>query len=494
MGRGIIIFPHQLYLLDDLPLNLDRFFLVEDSLFFGDKQYPLKFHQQKLVLHRASMKSYQRMLEQKGCGVIYYDYHLDVLQQVFEELKKQDAKQVQVFDPTDFILEKRLRNLAKRYGIQLNWLASPNFLTTKQEITEFFENKQRYHQTDFYIWQRQRLGILLEADGKPVGGSWTYDSQNRQKLPKDVIPPKSMSPDPSDYVSEAKDYVRQNFGNNPGAMDEFSYPIDHQQAQAVLSEFIENKLNQFGPYQDAITTRSDTVFHSLLTPALNVGLLGPKQIIDQVLSYAENNQVSLASQEGFVRQVIGWREFMRAMYVLEGSKIRNSNFFDHKGKLSDKWYRGELGIRPVDDVIAKVARTGYAHHIERLMVLGNFMLLSRLHPDEIYRWFMEMFIDSYDWVMVPNVYSMSQYADGGLLTTKPYVSGSNYIRKMSDYPAGDWCAIWDSLYWSFLSVHKTKLANNPRMSLMLRLLEKQDKGNIGNHLKTSEEFLESLQK
>lgn len=489
-----LLFPHQLYLIDQLTrLKADEFWLIEDSLFFSDPHYPLNFHQQKLVLHRASMKAYYHLLENHGLSVSYFNYHSQILRMVFELMSSKQVTGLSLFDPTDYILEKRLMRLSVKHQLPIKWHESPNFLTKKVELKVFFSAHKRYHQTDFYIWQRQRLGILLEADGKPTGGHWTYDAQNRKKLLKTITPAKPISLTSNDFVEEAKTYVTKHFGDHPGSLTEFNYPINHHQAEQVLDDFIAQRLTKYGPYQDAMTNRSDTVFHSLLTPALNIGLLSPRQIINQVLDHADKHDVPLSSLEGFIRQVIGWREFMRAMYLQEGVKIRNSNFFGHDRSLNDKWYQGNTGVEPVDQVIQKVWRTGYAHHIERLMVLGNFMLLSRLDPDEVYRWFMEMFIDSYDWVMAPNVYSMSQYADGGLLTTKPYVSGSNYIRKMSDYPAGDWCAIWDSLYWSFLSVHKTKLANNPRMSLMIRLMDKMDQDKINRYLESSDKFLQKLE-
>jgi deoxyribodipyrimidine photolyase-related protein len=205
---------------------------------------------------------------------------------------------------------------------------------------------------------------------------------------------------------------------------------------------------------------------------LNVGLLTPLQIIDSVLEYAKQNDIPLNSLEGFIRQIIGWREFIRGIYVAKGTEERNRNFFQHKRKIPSSFYDGTTGIIPIDTTIRKLLKTGYAHHIERLMILGNFMLLCEFDPDEIYRWFMELFIDAYDWVMVPNVYGMSQFADGGLMSTKPYISSSNYLRKMSNYKKAQWQEIWDALYWRFIDKHREVFNKNIRMKFMVSMYDK----------------------
>jgi deoxyribodipyrimidine photolyase-related protein len=234
------------------------------------------------------------------------------------------------------------------------------------------------------------------------------------------------------------------------------------------------------------------LFHAILTPMLNIGLLNPEQIAHETLTFAEKHAVPVNSLEGFIRQVIGWREFMRAVYVLRDSEERTTNYFHHTRKLPQCFYSGTTGIGPVDAVIQRLQHHAYAHHIERLMVLGNCMLLCEIDPDEVYRWFMELFIDAYDWVMVPNVYGMSQYADGGLITTKPYISSSNYIRKMSDFPTGDWCGIWDGLFWRFIAKHRNLFAKNPRMKVMYNQLQRMDTAQVKKHLKTADYFLSHL--
>jgi deoxyribodipyrimidine photolyase-related protein len=230
--------------------------------------------------------------------------------------------------------------------------------------------------------------------------------------------------------------------------------------------------------------------HSVLSPLLNSGLITPINIIEETLKYKDD--YPLNSIEGFLRQIIGWREFIRGVYKVKGSQERTTNFFNFKRKIPKSFYDATTGILPIDITIKKVQKTAYNHHIERLMVLGNFMMLCEFDPDEIYRWFMEHYIDAYDWVMVPNVYGMSQFADGGLMSTKPYISSSNYLKKMSDFPNGDWQQIWDALYWRFIDLNRELFAKNIRMKFMVSMLDKMPDEKRINHFKIANEYLDSL--
>jgi deoxyribodipyrimidine photolyase-related protein len=248
----------------------------------------------------------------------------------------------------------------------------------------------------------------------------------------------------------------------------------------------------FGAYEDAMRQEGPFLFHSLLSPLLNTGLLEPAAVVERTLAFAEGGQVPLNSLEGFIRQIIGWREFMRAVYILRGEEERRRNFWGHRRPVPEACYAGTTGIDPFDCVVRRVHRHAYAHHIERLMVLGNFMNLCGIDPDAIYRWFMELFIDAYDWVMVPNVYGMSLYADGGMITTKPYISGSHYLLKMGDFAPGEWCDVWDALFWRFLDVHRSVFAANPRMRVLLATLDRMDGETIDRHRTVADGFLSRL--
>ncbi|MEN9274067.1 MAG: cryptochrome/photolyase family protein, partial [Gloeomargarita sp. DG02_4_bins_56] len=383
---------------------------------------------------------------------------------------------------------KRLQKWCRYYQMQIVELATPKFLTPWDWFDRQCPPQPPYSLTKFYIAQRQRLRILVTGD-KPVGGKWSFDPENRKKLPKKIAIPEINWPAANSYVLAAQDYVTQRFSQHWGSVANFHYPVTHAQAALWLQDFLCQRLAHFGDYEDAISVQHDIIFHSVLTPMLNIGLLTPKQVIQQVLDYAESYPVGLNTLEGFIRQIIGWREFMAGMYLRIGTAQRHQNFWNHTRPMPAQFYQGNTGILPLDHVIQRVLATAYCHHIERLMILGNLMLLCEIDPHAVYRWFMELFIDSYDWVMVPNVYGMSQYSDGGWMTTKPYISGSHYIRKMSDFPAGDWCAIWDGLYWRFIDKHQDFFSQNPRLSMMTNLLKKMSPEQRHTHWQKAENFL-----
>lgn len=470
--------------------------MVEENLFFT--QYA--FHKQKLILHRASMKAFAAELTANGHMVEYINTiePTSDIRKLMDALALKGIEQIHVTDPTDEWLLKRIEKSAERNGITLQLYTNPNFIHTPEEIDTYFSTKKNYFQTDFYIHQRKKGKILLTEKEQPLGGKWTFDAENRERYPKNRPEPHHPFPATNAYVAEAIDYVQQHFPNNPGkAGNPFGkyahfYPVTTAESEQWLSHFLQEKFALFGPYEDAIVKDASILYHSVLTPMLNIGLLNPKNIIDQALETGAQYNIPLNSLEGFIRQIIGWREFIRAVYQRENITQRTRNFWGFKRKIPASFWNGTTGIVPVDQVIKKVLDSGYAHHIERLMVLGNFMLLCEFDPDEVYRWFMELFIDSYDWVMVPNVYSMTQFADGGLMTTKPYISGSNYIMKMSDYEKGSWQQIWDGLFWRFMHVHRDFFLSNPRLGMLVKTFDKMKTEKQQEHLQHAEKFLASI--
>ena len=250
-------------------------------------------------------------------------------------------------------------------------------------------------------------------------------------------------------------------------------PLTREDALKSIDHFLEIKFENFGIYEDAILQNDTIMFHSALSPSLNMGLITPKDIVDKVLLFTEAKKIPLNSVEGFLRQIIGWREFIRGVYQQHGETQKESNFFNFSGILNESWYSGTTGIPPLDDAINFSNRYGYTHHINRLMVISNIMTLCEVHPRQVYRWFMEMYVDSSEWVMTPNVFGMGTFADGGIFATKPYICGSNYILKMSDYKKGNWSKIWDALYWEFIKDERSFFLKNPRMAMMVRLYDKK---------------------
>lgn len=485
-----LIFPNQLF--ENHPL-LDKegnFYIVEESLFFNY----FNFHVQKLILHRSSMKFFYDFMAQKNKQLTYVNCNEEIsdVRKLIPFLKSKGFEKINYINTVDNYLERRLIQTAKKNDIELCMFDSPMFYNNDQTLSSFFHStKKKFYQTSFYIEQRKKLNILLDTNGNAEGGKWSFDTDNRKKYPKNKQAPIIKPLVADSYFLEAKEYIIQNFKDNIGQIpDKPIYPHTHQSSKDWLTVFLKERMHEFGPYEDAIVEKESFLNHSILSPLINCGLITPKQVIDRTLEL--KSEYELNSVEGFVRQIIGWREFIRGVYVAKGSQERTTNFFNFKRKIPTSFYSATTGIHPVDVTIKKVQKTAYNHHIERLMILGNFMMLCEFDPDEVYRWFMEHYIDAYDWVMVPNVYGMSQFADGGLMSTKPYISSSNYIKKMSDYKSGEWQKTWDALYWRFIGVNRDLFSKNIRMKFMVSMLDKMSDDKRQAHFTTAQAFLDKL--
>lgn len=479
-----LIFPHQIFTEHFKAPKNTTMILIEDDLFFT--QY--RFHVQKLILHRATFLYFHDALAEQGFTVVHLKTsNVPSMERLSDELKKYSGADVSYFELSDDWLQKRLQKVLSTTGHEVSRLESPGFLTSQGMIEEYFDTKPNRMQA-FYEWQRKRLNILIE-DNKPVGGKWSYDESNRKKLPNNITLPRAYAAVDSPFISEATRWVKNNFGNNPGNPDTFIYPITHSDAEKRLHQFLKERFAEFGPFEDAISKDENELFHSVLSPLINIGLLAPKQVIDAALDYANSHEIPLQSLEGFIRQIIGWREYMRATYLRYGSEMRTTNHFNFTKHIALSWWDGSVGIEPVDTTIKKVLDTAYAHHIERLMILGNILVLLRVRPDDVYEWFMALFIDAYDWVMVPNVYAMSQFAAGDKITTKPYVSGSNYIIKMSDYKKDEWAEAWDALYWQFVHDYRDTISKNYRSSVMVKLYDRMSDEKKNHHADVADKWL-----
>ena len=487
-----LIFPNQLFEHSQLLENGFPIFLVEELLFF--KHY--NFHKQKIAFHRATMKHYEAFLISKNIEVDYIESSKDIsdIRELIPYLKSIEITNISYIDPVDNWLQKRIAKGCLDNSIEKNVYDSPLFLNTKEDLQPFFRSdKKKYHQTSFYTAQRNNRHILIDPDGKPTGGKWTFDAENRKKYPAKKIPPAIQFPDVDSFYKEALEYVDKNFSTNIGQLTTNGlYPTNFKTSKLWFQQFLEQRFLEFGTYEDAIVAENSILNHSVLTPMLNIGLITPAYVIEQSIAFAETNNIPINSLEGFVRQIIGWREFIRGIYESRGSDERTRNFWGFTKKIPKSFYDGTTGIYPIDQTIKKTLETGYCHHIERLMVLGNFMLLCEFDPDEVYRWFMELFIDSYDWVMVPNVYGMSQFADGGLMATKPYISGSNYLMKMSNYKKGEWQAVWDGLFWRFMDTHRSFFRQNPRLGMLVAMFDKMPQEKRHKHLENAELYLAQL--
>lgn len=484
-----LIFPNQLFRDGVLINNSNKTFLIEEFMFF---RY-FKFHKQKILFHRMSMKKYESFLKSKNIDVEYVDSCEEISDIRLFLDKKESIKSINIYDPEDNWLEKRIIKASSKNNIKVNVYENQLFITKKIELDSFFRaDKKKFFQTSFYKSQRLKFNILME-DGKPEGGKWTYDDMNREKYPKYKTPPNINYVEANDDYESAKCYIEKNFNLNPGKLNKDKiYPYDFSTADSWFEAFLIERYDEFGPYEDAVVKEKSVLNHSVLSPIINSGLLNPKLIMEKSVKFYNDNDIRLNSCEGFIRQVIGWREFIRGVYIAKGSEERTKNFWGFKRKIPRSFYDGTTGIEPLDDTIKKINNSAYANHIERLMIVGNFMLLCEFDPDDVYKWFMELFIDSYDWVMVPNVYGMSQFADGGLMSTKPYISGSSYVLKMSNYKKGEWCPIWDSLFWNFINNQRDFFITNPRMRMLVSTYDKMNPEKKETINVTSNNFLKSI--
>jgi len=454
---SLLIFPNQLFplkminLIDSLKFN--KIFIIEEPRYFSD----FKFHKLKLVYHRASMKKYYDELSKKF-NIVYIDFN-NVNKNFYKKLNDDSTT---YFNPIDHKLLKKLSKLLNK-ATMINNL---NFLLTPDEIKEnkdkFFMNN-KYSHDNFYKFQRTKLDILMK-NNKPINNKWSFDTENRKALPNNIKEPKLPKIRKDKYYKEGVEYVNKHFIKNYGNTDEWMYPIDTKTALKWLNYFLSKKLSNFGPYEDAVDTTKPFLFHSVLSPMMNIGILPDTLVVKISNDYylKHKDSIPIASYEGFIRQVIGWRNYVYSLYLLEPT-MYNKNFLNHKKKINEKYWLAETNIKPIDDIIKNIVKYSYAHHIERLMYLGNWFLINQADPKEVYRIFMEWTVDAYDWVMVPNIMGMSQFADGGKMMTRLYFSSSNYIDKMSIYKRKKdetWWKYWDAIYYSFINKHQEMLSKN----------------------------------
>lgn len=453
-----------------------------------------QFHKQKILFFLGAMRTYRDELKKFGFRVEYQALSKTGFDDSYEKklekfLKKFQIDELHLFEVEDKFFEERINRFAKKIKLSLKTHQSPSFLFSRDEFQEYLKRNRKPFLKTFYESKRKETGILMTKQGAPVGGKFSFDSENRKKLPKNVdIPTRIQAEKPKEF-DELFELVETRFKSHPGLMNDWIWPTSRKEAERKCREFVRNYLENFGEYQDAIDSRNDFNFHSLLSPLINVGLIHPRDLIDLVES---SSKAPMNSKEGFIRQVMGWREFIRGIYQNFSEKQETTNFFSHQRKLNPTWYEAKTGLEFLDDSLKRTRRFAYNHHIERLMVISNVMLMSEVHPQEVHRWFMEMFVDSSDWVMGPNVYGMGQFSDGGIFATKPYISASNYILKMSHYKKGGWCDIMDGLFWRFLDKHRDFFSRQYRMAGLLKNLEKMPKSRKKIIFEEAESFIQKV--
>ena len=417
--NNFILLPHQCYDKKYLKKKYN-YYIYEHPHYFDS----FKYNKKKLILHYASLKYQYDYLKKNNFNVNY--------------IKKDDKfniKEYYLFDPIDKI------ELSGTY----KFIDSPNYLLSSELVQEYRNKTDKYFFHNFYNWSKNKLDILKDVKSK--------DKENRYALPKNIVIPElpNVNKNEIKYIQNAIKKVEKEYANNYGNCDNFIFPISHKEAHKLLDDFIKKRFQNFGKYEDAISENEDYIFHSVLSSSINIGLIQPIEIINKIIDL---NDIPINSKEGFVRQLF-WREYQR--YTYKYIDFEKMNYFGFKNKLNKKWYSGNTGNYVIDLTIKKAFNNAYLHHIERLMVIGNYMVLNEIKPKDGFKWFMEFSIDSYLWVMHQNVYDMVFFVGGGLTMRRPYISTSNYILKMGNYKKDNWSYQWDELYYSFLKKYKKKL-------------------------------------
>jgi deoxyribodipyrimidine photolyase-related protein len=518
-----LIFPNQLFELKYFPKdNVPRkVYLLEEPVLFGYRNKKLNFNKLKLVLHRSSMKYYESYLKKNNIDVEYLEFN-DLKTSTssgYKKIKSDKSSQLLTFNLTDHFLEKKMKKLFPN----IMFLENPNFLVSQTKLKEYYDNnksKKIINQGNFFNWVKSEIDVLTNVK--------SYDTENRNPLPNNVkIPVLGTSPsEDKKIIKEAIDYItnhpvfKDNYGpDSENLADNCWFPVRHSSSEEWLKKFIKERLSKFGDYQDAIILQevsknkegARSLFHSLIAPMFNIGLLSPHQIVEEIMKEKSNKSIGMNNIEGFLRQIIGWREYQRYCYLFYYDEMTKPNIFGNKGKLTKSLYDGTTGVPPVDEAIKDAFNYGYLHHIQRLMVMSNFFNLINLNPNESYKWFMEFSLDSYDWLMIQNVYSMGMWADGGLSMRKPYISTASYVLKMCNVTESnvktkkegtqnttattpnqlDWIEVWKALFYNKISHHSEIFRKTPYI-FQLKVWEKMNKDEQTRLLKIANTFIKNI--
>ncbi len=456
-------------------------------------------HPKKIALIFAAMRKFAARLRKAGWQVAYteYDDPCNAGSIPGELLRRADetgAKEVIATRPGEWRLIKALENAA----LPVRLLEDDRFIASHGEFEAWAEGRKELRMEYFYREMRRKTGLLMEGD-KPAGGKWNFDHDNRKPAKSDLFRQGPAAFAPDDVTGTVLDLIERAFPNNFGALRPFGYATDEAGAQAALDHFIEHGLPQFGDYQDAMLTGDPHLCHALISAYLNIGLLDPLETCQRVEAAWAAGDAPINAAEGFIRQILGWREFVRGVYFLEGPDYARRNRLNHHRKLPDMYWGGETKMNCIAQAVGQTRDLAYAHHIQRLMVTGNFALLAGINPNEVHEWYLSVYIDAFEWVEAPNAVGMSQFADGGVVGSKPYVSSGNYIDRMSDYCAG--CAYsvkakvgegacpFNLLYWHFLDRHRDRFEKNPRMAQMYRTWDRMDAAKRETVLEEADAFL-----
>ena len=466
----------------------------------------VKHHKKKIAFILSAMRHFAIELQKKGYKVEYIklnevDNSGHFQGELERALKRFIPQKVIVTEPSEYRVLENIKSWQKKFNIIVEIRDDKRFLCTHQEFVDWAKKNKQLRMEFFYREMRKKYHILMDYD-KPVGGEWNYDSENRKPPNDNLLIPQSYTVSPDDITQEVIELVKQNFGSHFGILDGFYFAVTRVQALEVLRKFIAERLVYFGDYQDAMLQNEPWLYHSHLSFYINIGLLNPLECIEAVERAYYNKKVSLNSAEGFIRQILGWREYIRGIYWLRMPDYAELNYFNATKNLPEFYWTGDTKMNCLRQCVLETKQNAYAHHIQRLMVLGNFALLAGIDPKQVNEWFLIVYADAFEWVEMPNVSGMILFADGGYLASKPYAASGNYIHKMSNYckncfykvtqKTGDTACPFNYLYWDFLIRNRSKLSHNPRISMMYKTFDKMDSDKKQAIRIDSEKFLNKL--
>ncbi|QNF31569.1 cryptochrome/photolyase family protein [Adhaeribacter swui] len=466
-------------------------------------------HLQKVVAFFAAMRQFAAELQAIGHEVIYFKISDPENKQSFEQnlqylISKHSYTKLEYLLPDEYRLDEELKRIAQALPIPTTISDTEHFYSTRDELGKFFKNRKTYVMENFYRYMRQKHGVLMHGD-EPITGQWNYDQDNRQKMPANHLPPAPLLF--ANAITEIKKEVAAAGITTMGYLPEnnLSWPISRVQSLELLEYFVQNNLPLFGTFQDAMTPLSWSLYHARLSFALNSKMLAPREVVQRVIREWEESagKIEFHQVEGFVRQVLGWREYMRGMYWLKMPDLEKANFLENTQSLPSWYWTGKTRMNCLKHAIGQSLHFAYAHHIQRLMITGNFALLAGAHPDEVDAWYLGIYIDAIQWVEITNTRALSQFADGGQIGTKTYVSTAAYINRMSSYcqgcyydknkKIGDRACPFNSLYWNFLDQHESKLARNPRISMVYKAWYKMEPDTKAAILEQAQQYLEQIE-
>ncbi len=507
-ARLILILGDQLDLqgaaLRDFDFQVDKVIMIESA---NEAQYVWS-HKAKITLFLSAMRHFAQELKNLQYPLTYIrESTLPMIEVLKEELLKEKITSLVCVEPGEWRLKQAIESLAKELNLDLDMREDDHFYCTRQEFVDWVSNKKELRLEYFYRLMRKTHGILVDADGNPEGGQWNFDQDNRKPYPKKgpgmIDSPAAFESDR--ITQEVLGYVSETYKDHPGSLDAFNWPVTREQALVGLNYFVEYRLRNFGIFQDAMWTDTPFGWHSILSSSLNLKLLNPREVIQAVLLAWKKYSLDLSDVEGFVRQILGWREFVRGMYYLDMPKMAQDNFYSHDRALPKWYWNGQTHMACMKDAIGQTLKYGYAHHIQRLMVTGNFALLAEILPSEVCDWYLAIYVDAIEWVELPNTAGMALFANGGRFTSKPYIASGAYIKRMSNYCGsckykpdvrfGETACPITTLYWNFLIKHRTQFEASPRTRLMtanLNRISTEDQKEIQLHAQVLLNHLDAL--